>query len=74
MTTISQIREVLESNNPDTVFHAQTEAHLFCMIPEMGYPFEVAIYLRKDGSILDVSDEFRLVYPDFEAWKAGQVC
>ena len=73
MTTMNEIRAVLESNNPDTVFHSQTEEVLFCMIPEMGYPFEVAIYLHKDGSILDVADEMRMAYPDFEAWKAEQI-
>ena len=59
--TLAKIRTALENNNPDTVFHNQTNNEIFCMIPEMGYPFEVHITVNEDGSITDRCDEAVIV-------------
>lgn len=73
MTTISKIIQVLRDNNPAMIFHSSTETQVFCMIPEMGYPFEVKITLLDNGRVRDACDDAATVYPNFDAWEAQNV-
>lgn len=69
MNIIEQIKSDLINNNPDTVIHSINETDLYCMIPEMGYPFEVHITVNSDNTITDRCDNWHHIFESYEAWK-----